>query len=87
MRIIPALIVALVALGTLGAQAGAAAGGSAEIPTSVRPHRCVLLPASRQPKPASHLGGGLVLTIPATTCNTPATTPAETGATGRSARR
>jgi hypothetical protein len=71
MRIIPALVTALVALGSLGAQASAAAGGAAHL-VPRPPHKCVLLPKSQQPKPLRHATGMLEVTIPATTCNTPA---------------
>ena len=65
MRIIPALVAALVALGT---QAGVAAEHGARPPAQ---RRCVLLPPAQQPKPLRHATGAIVVTIPATTCNTP----------------
>lgn len=76
MRIILPLVTGLVALGV---PASGAAGGDAVRPPS--PRKCVLLPKSQQPKPLRHAAGTIVVTIPATTCNT------ETGATGHGPRR
>lgn len=83
MRIIPALVAAFVAL---AAQASVAAGavGEGRVGAPAQ-HRCRLLPKSQQPPSPKDATGAIVVTIPATTCNTPVRR--ETGASQGVQRR